>query len=102
VVVSLKNGGMAMNYEERKIAILKSLVSYDNLGRVLNSKGIQDYAELRGQLSFDDFFWLVRDLHQHFLVDAAISNDELEKHPDDPLSGTLQIRQEGIEFLKKH
>jgi hypothetical protein len=93
---------MVMNYEERKIVILKSLVSYDNLGRVLNSKGAQDYGELRNQLSFQDFFWLAKDLHQHFLVDVIISDKELEDHPDDPLSGTMQIRQEGIDFLKKH
>jgi|WetSurMetagenome_2_1015567.scaffolds.fasta_scaffold166864_2 hypothetical protein len=89
-----------MNYEERKIAILKSLATYDNLGRVLRSKGISDYAALREKFSFDDFFWLVKDLHQHFLIDVIISDDELGKHPDDPLVGTIQIRQEGIEFLK--
>lgn len=29
-----------MNYEERKIAILKALASYDNLGRVTSQKAL--------------------------------------------------------------
>jgi hypothetical protein len=91
-----------MSYEERKIAILETLVSYDNLGRVLNSIGLKDYAEIREKLSFDDFFWLIRELHQQFLIDAIIPDAELEKNPEDPQNGTLRIRQEGIEYLKKH
>lgn len=91
-----------MTYEERKVAILKALASYDNLGRVKGTKGVIDYGKLRKQMGFPDFFWLVRDLHQHFLVDAIIPDEELEKHPDDPLTGTIQIRPEGVEFLKTH
>lgn len=91
-----------MNYEERKLEVLKALVSFDNLGRVINSITVKSYAEIREKLSFDDFFWMVRELHQQFLVDAIIPDAELEKHPEDPKNGTLQIRPEGIEYLKKH
>lgn len=91
-----------MTYEERKVAILKALATFDNLGRVKGSKGVVDYAELREQMGFTDFFWLIRDLHLHFLIDATIPDEELENNPDDPQSGTVEIRPEGIEFLKTH
>jgi hypothetical protein len=90
---------MIMSYEERKIIILKSLVYYDNLGRVLNTITTKNYGEIREKLSFDDFFWIVKELHQKYLIDATIPDAELEKNPDDPQNGTLRIRQEGIDYL---
>ena len=89
-----------MSYEERKLEILKILAHFDNLGRVLNSATIKSYAEIKDELSFNDFFWLVRELHQQFLIDAVFSDAELENNPEDPQNGTLKIRQEGIDFLK--
>jgi hypothetical protein len=88
-----------MNYEERKIEILKALVSYDNLGRILNTINAKNYAEIREALSYEDFFWLVRELHQQYLIDAIFSDIELESKPEDPQIGTLKIRQEGIDYL---
>ena len=89
-----------MSYEERKIEILKALSLFDNLGRVLETTSIKNYADIKENLRFEDFFWLVRELHQQFLIDAVFTDSELEKSPEDPENGTLRIRQEGINFLK--
>jgi hypothetical protein len=102
IVILCDKEGVTMSYEERKILLLKSLVPFDNLGRVINSITVKSYAEIREKLSYDDFFWIVKELHQQFLIDAVIPDMELENNPEDPRNGTLQIRQEGIEYLKSH
>lgn len=89
--------------KENAIKVLKEIADKDNLGRVNLIPPQIKYQACRDRVSDEmssmEFFETIKYLHSKYLIDADIPDIDLTRKTG-PQNGTLQFRQEALEFLK--